>query len=266
MLGSIKKILESVISKGVYDIIKYLLFIVLTGITGLATHIIAFNVKYLMPYAIVIAITAAAAVGLLGLLVYKHYNPIYNIYTKTDFKYTLLRKEYFYEYIDMHHIIYQKQIKLKVLCENLDRYYDKYNWTGGNKPKKIISANKDHTIVETTKRDSFQQFEVHFGRNYRKGEIIDLHLTFELEDNEKKANPAISSTIVEPTKYLKLKVKISEDYREGVANAEIFPTIDGRLPLEKYEKNFDNNGVIEWEIPNPQMLLVYSLTWNKPKT
>jgi hypothetical protein len=265
MLGSIKKILESVISKGIYDIIKYLLFIVLAGITGLATHILTLNIKYLMPYAILLAITMAATVGLLGLLIYKQYNPIYNIYTKTDFKYIFLRKEYFYEYIDMHHIIYQKQIKLKVLCETIDRYYDKYNWTGDDKLKIIRSANKDHTIILTTKRDSFQQFEVHFGRNYRKGEIIDLLLTFELEDNEQKANPAISSTIVEPTKYLKLKVKISKDHREGTANAEIFPTIDSRIALDKSEKNFDNDGVIEWEIPNPPMLLVYSLRWNKPK-
>lgn len=266
MLGSIKKILESVISKGIYDIIKYLLFIVLAGITALATHILTFNIKYLMPYAIIISITVAAGVGFIGLLVYKQYNPIYNIYTKTDFNYIFLQKEYFYEYIDMHHIIYQKQIRLKVLCENIDRYYDKYNWTGDDNPKIISSANKDHTIVLTTKRDSFQQFEVHFGRKYKKGEILDLLLTFELEDSEKKANPAISSTIVEPTKYLKLKVKISKDHREGVANAEIFPIIDSRIALEKSEKNFDNNGVIEWEIQNPPMLLVYSLRWNKPKT
>lgn len=265
MLESIKKILESVISKGIYDIIKYLLFIVLAGITGLATHIIVLNIKYLIPYAIIIVITTSAAVGLLGLFVYKQYSPIYNIFTKTDFKYIFLRKECFYEYIDMHHIIYQKQIKLKVLCKNIDRYYDKYNWTGGEKPK-ISSANKDHTIVPTTKKDSFQQFEVHFGRNYRKGEIIDLHLTFELEDSENKANTAISSTILEPTKYLKLRVKISKDHREGAANAEIFPIIDSRIALEKCEKNFDNNGVIDWEISNPPMLLVYSIRWNMPKS
>lgn len=265
MLGSIKKILESVISKGVYDIIKYLLFIVLAGITGLATHIIASNIKYLLSYSILISITAAAAAGLFGVLVYKETNPIYNIYTKTDFKYIFLRKEYFYEYIDMHHIIYQKQIKLKVLGDTIDRYYDKYNWTGNDKPKIISSANKDHTIVLTTKKDSFQQFEVHFGRNYKKGDIIDLLLTFELEDDEQEANPAISSTIVEPTKYLKLKVKISKDHREGTANTEIFPIIDSRIALDKSEKSFDNNGVIEWEIPNPPMLLVYSLRWTKPK-
>jgi hypothetical protein len=260
-----KKILESVISKGIYDLIKYLLFIVIAGIIGLATHTLVLNIKYLIPYAIILSIITAAAVGLFGLLVYKHCSPIYNIYTKTDFKYIFLEKECFYEYIDMHHIIYQKHIKLKVLCKTLDRYYDKYNWTGEDNPK-ISSANKNHTIVLTTKKDSFQQFEVHFGRNYRKGEVIDLHLTFELKDNANKANTAISSTIVEPTKYLRLKIKISEHHREGDANAEIFPIIDSRIALDKCEKNFDNNGVIVWEIPNPPMLLVYSLRWNMPKS
>jgi hypothetical protein len=265
MLRSIKKILESVLSKGIYDITKYLLFIAITGITGLATHILISSVKYLIPYAIVITIITAATVGLLGLLIYKQYSPIYNVYTKTDFKYIFLEKECFYEYIDMHHIIYQKQIKLKVLCKSIDRYYDKYNWTGGDTTK-ISSANKDHTIVLTTKRDSFQQFEVHFGKSYKKGDVINLHLTFELQDRQNKANSVISSTIVEPTKYLKLKIKISEDYREGAANAEIFPIIDSRIALDKCEKSFDNNGVINWEIPNPPMLLVYSLRWNMPKS
>ncbi len=265
MLRSMKRILESVFSKGIYDIIRYLIFIVITGITGLATHILVSSVKYLIPYAIVIAIIAASTVGLLGLLVYKQYSPIFNVYTKTDFKYIFLEKECFYEYIDMHHIIYQKQIKLKVLCKSIDRYYDKYNWTGGDKPK-ISSANKDHSIILTTKRDSFQQFEVHFGRSYKKGDVINLSLTFELQDNENKANSVISSTIVEPTKYLKLKIKISEGYREGVAKAEIFPIIDSRIALDKFEKSFDNNGVINWEISNPPMLLVYSLRWTMLKS
>ncbi|AKA68975.1 hypothetical protein [Clostridium scatologenes] len=265
MPGSIKKILESVLSKGIYDIIKYLIFIVITGITGLATHIVVSNVDYLVPYSIMIAIITAATVGLFGLFVYKKYSPIYNVYTKTDFKYIFLEKECSYEYIDMHHIIYQKQIKLKVLCKSIDRYYDKYNWTGSDKTK-ISSANKDHIIILTTKRDSFQQFEVHFGKIYKKGDIINLHLTFELRDNENKANPVISSTIVEPTKHLRLRIKISKNYREGSANAEIFPIIDSRIALDKYEKSFDNNGVIDWEISNPPMLLVYSLRWNIPKS
>ncbi|AKN30271.1 hypothetical protein Ccar_05300 [Clostridium carboxidivorans P7] len=265
MPGSIKKILESVLSKGIYDIIKYLIFIVITGITGLAMHIVVSSVDYLIPYSIIIAIIAAAAMGLLGLFAYKQYSPIYNVYTKTDFKYIFLEKECFYEYIDMHHIIYQKQIKLKVLCKSIDRYYDKYNWTGSDKTK-INSADKDHIIILTTKRDSFQQFEVHFGKIYKKGDIINLHLTFELQDNENKANPVISSTIVEPTKLLRLKIKISENYRKGSANAEIFPIIDSRIALDKCEKSFDNNGVINWEISNPPMLLVYSLRWNVPKS
>jgi len=263
MLGSLKKIFEGVLSKGIYDITKYLLFIALAGAAGIGAHIFALHFKYLLPYAIIIAITIAASVGLLGLSLYKKYNPLYNIYTKSDFQYLFLRKECIYEYIDMNHIIYQKLIKLKVLCKSIDRYYDKYNWTGCDRPK-IKSACKDHSIILTTKRDSFQQFEVHLGRKYKKGEIIDIHLTFELIDNENKANTVVSSTIVEPTKYLKIKVKISKDYREDIANVEIFPIIDSRIPLEKFEKSFDNNGVIEWEISNPTMLLVYSLRWNMP--
>ena len=83
-----------------YDLIKYLLFVAIAGITGLTAHILASSTKYLMPYAIIIAVTASSSAGLFGIFIYKKYNPIYNIYTKTDFKYIFLQKEYYYEYIE----------------------------------------------------------------------------------------------------------------------------------------------------------------------
>lgn len=265
MLVYIKKIVESVISKGIYDIIKYLFVIALAGITSLAALVISINTKYLIPYAIIITITSAAAVTLLALLIYKHFSPIYNFYIETDFKYIFLQKEYYYEYIDIDHITYKKILTLKVLCEGLDRYYDKYNWTGGYTPV-IISDDKNHTIIPTTKRDSFQQFEVLFGRRYRKGDVIKLILTFDLKNSENKATPAISTTIVEPTKHLILHIKIAKDYRKSSAIAQKFPITDSRIALENFEKRFDSEGEIIWEIQNPPMLLVYSLSWEVPES
>lgn len=141
--------------------------------------------------------------------------------------------------------------------------YDKYNWSGCEKPK-ISSDDKDHLILLTKKRDAFQQFEVHLGKNYRKGEIIDLHLSYEFEDIENKAIPMLSTTIVEPTNYLKLIVKVPKQFNIDKADAEVFPIIDSRIALDKHVINYNNNGVIEWEILNPKMLLVYSLRWNMP--
>jgi hypothetical protein len=265
MLASIKKILESIISKGIYDMIKFLFGIILVGITGLATHIAANNIKYLIPYSTTLAIITAAVIGLLGLVIYKRFNPIYNMYLQTDFKYLFLKKELSYEYTDGYHITYKKKIKLKVLYKSLDRYYDKYNWTGSGTPV-ITCNNKNYKIVWTTKRDSFQQFEVHFNREYKKGDEIDFILTFDLKNIENKADPAISTTIEEPTNYLKLHIKISQDYREGTANAEIFPVTDSRIPIDTTKKDFDNYGEITWEITKPQMLLVYSLNWKAPES
>lgn len=257
-----KMILESISSSAIYDLSKYLLFVFLSGISGVAAHICAGYIYYLTPYAVILSISAAAGAGFLGMYLYKRHNPILRVFSKVEFKYSILSKECFYEYKDSNHMIYEKHLKLKVLCKNLDRYYDKYNWTGCGKIN-IISADKDHEIIQTIKRDSFQQFEVHFGRNYKKNQIIDLQLTFELEDTENKANPNLSTTIVEPTKYLKLGIKMPDEYKEYTADAEVFPLIDSRIPLEKHIMNSNNNGVIEWEINNPELLLVYSLKWKK---
>jgi hypothetical protein len=264
MLAFMKKIIESVISKGIYDAIKYLFVIAFAGIASLAALIISTNTKYLIPYASIITITAAAAAILLVLFIYKGVSPIYNFYIETDFKYVFLEKEYFYEYIDKEHITYKKILTLKVLCKSLDRYYDKYNWTGGYAPV-ITSEDKNHKIVLTTARDSFQQFEVLFGRKYKKGEVIKITLTFDLKNSENKATPAISSTIVEPTKHLTFHIKISKDYRKGAATAQKFPITDSRIALESTEMKFDSEGEIIWPIANPQMLLVYSLSWEAPE-
>lgn len=260
-MGSLKKIIEGVFSKAIYDLSKYLFVIFITGISGVAAHIYASNIEYLIPYAVIISISCAALIGMLGLNLYKKNNPIYKIYTKTDFKYLILSKECIYEYKDLNHMIYEKHFKIKVLCKSLDRFYDKYNWTGCSDPN-IISDDNYHKIIFTTKRDAFQQYEVYFGKIYKKGDIIDLHITFELEDFENKVVPVLSSTVVEPTKYLKLKVKIPKEYIKDKACAEIFPVIDSRIALDKKDINFNNYGVIEWEIPEPEMLLVYSLTWD----
>ncbi|MFL0268043.1 hypothetical protein [Candidatus Clostridium radicumherbarum] len=264
MLSSIKKILESVVSKGIYDLLKYLLLTLVVGIAGLFYNFFALHGKYLLPYAIVITFIAAVTICLLILLIYKENNPIFNIYKKTDFQYILLEKDLFYDYTNLDCIKYEKKVKLKMLCDNVDRFYDKYNWTGDSNPI-ITSSNQMHEIVPTPKRDSYNTFEVYFGRTYKKGDVLDLKLSFIMEDKGCKADTAISTTIDEPIRNLKIKIKVCEDYREGPANASIYPVIDGRHSIYYEKKYFDNDGVIEWETKDPEMLTRYSLTWNPPK-
>lgn len=70
MLESLKKIFEGIFSKVIYYLSKYLLFIALTGLTWIAAHIYAANVKCLVPYAIIFSVSIAAGIGFLGLFIY----------------------------------------------------------------------------------------------------------------------------------------------------------------------------------------------------
>jgi hypothetical protein len=262
MLECIKKALESALGKGIYDLINYLLVFALGGISGLITHSISINNKYLMDYAPIITITSVILVALLALVIYKKVSPLHNFYLDTDFDYIFLEKKLTYEYNSPEDITYTKKYKI-LLRKSTDRFHDKYNWTGDNNP--IITSSDSHNkIFSTTRRDSYQQFEVCFGKKYKKGEIIDLTLIFKLTDKEMKASTSFSTTIVEPTKKLTLTIKINKKYRTDSAIYEKFPSTDSRIALETKEYHFPDNSEIEVTIDDPKMLLVYSLNWENP--
>jgi len=270
-MESIKKFFAGFLNKMAYEALRYQLAICLAGISGVITHAYATNNKYLVSYAIILSLSAAFCIGFFCIHIYKLHNPLYKIYLKTDFNYVILKKHCTYQYRSYTTMEYKKRIKLKVVGKNIDRYYDKYNWTGCGKVI-ISSSNKDHKILMTAKRDAFQQFEVYFGKSYKKGDIVEFYITYTFEDSERKSIPILSTTIVEPTSDLTLKVILPVAFGITRAYFEVFPCIDSRLPLDTGELVFDNSNVednttvaVEWAIPEPSMLLVYSIKWEFQK-
>ncbi|WP_027628207.1 hypothetical protein [Ruminiclostridium cellobioparum] len=270
-MDSIKKFLAGFLNKIAYEALRYQLAICLAGITGVITHAYATNNKYLLPYTIILSLSAALGIGFFCIYIFRLHNPVYKIYLKTDFKYVILKKYCTYQYKSYTTMEYKKRIKLKVTGKNIDRYYDKYNWTGYGKVS-ITSNVKDHKILMTAKRDAFQQLEVYFGKSYKKGDIIEFCLTYMFEDVENKAIPILSTTIVEPTSDLNLKVILPKTFGIAKASFEAFPCIDSRLPLVSGELFFDDSTVedntttaVEWSVPEPLMLLVYSIKWDMQK-
>jgi hypothetical protein len=266
-MKNIKKFIEGFLTKIAYDALKYQLAVCLAGFSGVITHAYATNNKHLISYAVVLSLTAALGTVFFCLHIYESHNPYYKAYKKTDFNYVIMKKHCSYQYRSYTTMEYRKKIKLKVVCKSIDRYYDKYNWTGcGNVV--IASSDKEHKILMTAKRDAFQQFEVYFGKSYKKGDIVEFCIIYKFEDLECKSVPILSTTIVEPTDDLTLKVILPKAFGILKANYEIFPCIDSRLPVETGEFTFNDSNVednttvaVEWSVPKPSMLLVYSIKW-----
>lgn len=270
-MDSVKKFIIGFFKRLAYEALRYQLAICLAGITGVITHAYATNNKYLLPYAIVLSISAAFGIGFFCIYMFRLHNPINKIYLKTDFNYMILKKHCTYQYKTYTTMEYKKRIKIKVTGKSIERYYDKYNWTGYGKVT-ITSSIKDHKILITSKRDAFQQFEVFFGKSYKKGDTIEFCLTYTFEDLEGKALPILSATIVEPTIDLILKVILPKSFGITKASLETFPCLDSRLPVFNKEMPFDDSNVednttvaVEWQIPEPLMLLVYSIKWEMEK-
>lgn len=270
MTEKIKKFIAGFFNKLAYEALRYQLAIFLAGIAGVITHALATNNKYLVPYAVILSISTAFGIGFFSIYIYKFHNPLYKIYLKSDLNYIILKKHCTYQYKSYRVMEFKKRIKIKVIGKNIDRYYDKYNWTGYGKVS-IASNVKEHKILMTDKRDAFQQFEVYFGKNYKKGEIVEFCITYTFEDYEEKAIPILSTTIVNPTNDLTLKVILPKSFGVVKAYYESFPCIDSRLPLESGVLIFDDSSVedsntaaVEWSIQKPLMLLVYSIKWDMP--
>jgi hypothetical protein len=262
MQARIEKCIESIVTKGLYEILKYLLLLIFSsGFIGFITHITTSNISFLSQYAILITTFVAAGGGFLCFLIYERVSSTHPKFPALEFHFKVLEKEYTYEYLDKNHMTFRKRIKLKALRNNLDRYHDRYCWTGVGGIT-IQSEFEDQELLLTARKDIYHEYDILFGRNLKKGEEIETCLFFDLEDTENQAVPFLSTTVAEPTDYQVLRVIIPKSFGVEKAIAEIFPCADSFLPLETKIINFSITREAKWEMKKPKLLYVHSMRWN----
>ena len=123
---------------------------------------------------------------------------------RADFEH--LDRSILFEYINTSHCRYRKTIKLRA-SRPMSVYVDKYKWTGQTTPR-VTNSIKGQTFTPTERKSVWQFYEVHFGRTLNKGETVDTDLTFDFEDPQHSFVPFISTNIEEPTRQLKLALRV----------------------------------------------------------
>ncbi len=263
-LGRVAKFFESIVVGLVKDAIKsFLIFTFTSGLCGFMVHYISANIETLSRYSVWVGIVFASVAGLITLYIYSRCSEYIPKFKKLDFQYKVLRKEYSYEYIDKSRIKFKKIVQLKSLIDNLDRFHDRYCWSGCNyvTPK---CENREFQYAPTVRRGVYQEYDILFDRKLKKGDIIDIAISFELEDISGTADPHMSTTISAPTDNLILRVVMPKKFGVEKAIAEVLPNSDYYNPFETKIVDFVYNekyGEAKFEKSKPKLLHIYSIRW-----
>jgi len=180
---------------------------------------------------------------------------------RSDFK--LLEKEIAYKYLDEKHMEYTKRLRLKALRSGLDRYPDRYSWTGSGTVN--LRTSIDNQDVKLTKRRNvWQLYDVYFGRPLNKGEEIEVKVIWNLYDEKSTALPFASSTVEEPLDLLKIKIILPDKLKPQYASCVTTLSLGGvKTPISSFEKPFNEKGEneVEWIIKKPKLLHTYEISW-----
>lgn len=259
-------IFRSFIGAGLFQI-----FILVIGLVFTASNILlisqflASNITFVNNYkALFIIISSSGGIWLFVWLFYKFRRNRPNFPT-LDLDFRVLSREITYEYKNKKHMHYTKKVFVQALKNNLDRYIDKYAWTGKGSIK-MKSNIKEQLCNEGLRKNVWQFYEIIFQKILNKGDKIETEIFWDLYDKESVAVPFASSTVLEPTELLKLKVILPQNFDVREAICETSCSISSYRPLKTEYISCDRNGVYEWNIIKPKILYHYEMRWIFPKS
>jgi hypothetical protein len=268
MGNSIKSLKEDFSKKAVYDVLKYALI----GITTLAVGYVSaftdffataaknFNRDWFLIGLVAGILLVSVVTGSFRLFKFKWSKaPLKPDFPLIDANFEILDLKILYDHKEINNMVYTKRKRIRALKDNLDRYIDRYNWTGKGTvaPK---SLRKSEKYFETERRSTWQYYEMKFEKPLKKGEELDVGVIWELDDLENKSVPFISATLEEPTQSLSLKVKFPNDSVVDHVIKETSPFIGAKMPFSSIREEISENEY-EWIIPNPKLLFHYELRW-----
>ena len=155
---------------------------------------------------------------------------------------------------------YRRAYKLLALKSGLDRYVDRYRWTGDGVPHPE-SRNPDHKVKLAERKNLWQCFETIFHRQLSKKEEIEIDVEWNLDDPSGKAVPFFSVTIEEPTDLLIMELCLPLDIKITRVVCEHASHIGARHAYKSEDKTLDRDGKVVWTVERPQLLHYYEMRW-----
>jgi hypothetical protein len=203
--------------------------------------------------------------GMLGVLStvwgYRYLTRCYPRFDKIKSDVRLLNKTIIYDYRDPGCIFYKRRYQIKLLKHGVEKLVDRYRWSGIHDAKPVVSDRSGCSIKNLQDGGLYNFFEIGWIGN-KKNSVINVELTWTLNDLEKLSNPIVSATIYEPTDELVIEIHLPE--YQGVSSVwrKIAPDA-GSLDSTKEPEIFANaaDGVHIWRIKKPRLLHYYEVFW-----
>ncbi|HCR56071.1 TPA: hypothetical protein DIV49_03790 [Candidatus Saccharibacteria bacterium] len=190
----------------------------------------------------------------------RRFNRLRPIFPRLSTDFRIKEHEVTYRHQTRYKMTYTRRKKLKALRNGLDRYKDRYDWTGRGHLH-ITSEVSSQKVEMEEKRSIWQFYAIKFNAVLNKGKETETCLRWDLEDTERVSVPFISVTVEEPTDILILKVFFPDDENVTHVNIDVTPFMGAKIPFEAHERPVRDKQFV-WTIKKPRLLYHYELRWD----
>ncbi|UGT64417.1 hypothetical protein [Nocardia asteroides] len=245
------------------EIAKKLFWLVLAGISA-ALYVVAGKYQGNDP-AIVWVPSVAFTLLLIGCFSYYLYTRLSfatYYYPRVKPHYTILQKTYRYVVNEKDELIFSREIKIKARHDNVERYLDKFVWTGGAAATPQPGPGCATTTAEVERVGIWTFYSTVLECSLMRGEEAEFTVVWPPLTNWRQSKPFVSASSEEPTKSIKFVVDVPADsLRDEVAYFEEMRSIDSNYAFKtKTDLKFDR-GRIEVEVA-AKLYRYYRLRWS----
>jgi hypothetical protein len=169
--------------------------------------------------------------GIMGVYYYHKTRHMIAIYPDPGFHYEILCKTIRYEIGPDAILHFSRSVHLKARIDNLERYTDKFVWTGG--PCKLpMPGSNVNEVRPLLHAGIWTYYDAYFNRTLKKGDKIEISNNWHPITSWDSSSPFTSTASEEPTRKIVFDIRIPKEHRrDDNAILEVMRSIESIHPL-----------------------------------
>lgn len=189
------------------------------------------------------------------------YRSYYYPNSKIRSNYDVINKSLYYQVNDNNELTFFRSMTIKSNIDNLQMIYDKFIWTGTGIANIPTPGLHIQEIKESNRIGIWKYFQIIFDSPISKGEELEIRYEWPVISNCNTSSPFFSTSTEEPTKEIKMILKLGRKYSEREIILEEYRAIEGDNPISKKRVNLDQCGDYIWTIDKPKRFRYYRIRW-----